>query len=215
MREWHEFYARKLTMREYIGNLNVHIPLLEEVVKEKPSKILEVGAGTGSMATFLSYLGYEVVCVDNDEKVLKNSAEFCEKWHGNVTFFLCDAFQLSKKFKEKEFNVVFSQGLYEHFTDENIKKLLREQLKVGKVVIFSVPSKYYPQKDFGDEWLLTVKSWRKILRAVNVEFIKYYYTSEISLKLLIRQLLRYPYPPLIKPYNILVKVREVPGDIQR
>jgi protein-L-isoaspartate O-methyltransferase len=58
---WDKFYERKFLLQDYLANLYLHAPLLEEIIKENPQKILEVGIGTGSMSIFLSYLGYEVV----------------------------------------------------------------------------------------------------------------------------------------------------------
>jgi hypothetical protein len=39
----------------------------------------------------------------------------------------------------------------EHFSDQEIFWLLREQIRVGKRVVFSVPSDHYPVREWGDE----------------------------------------------------------------
>jgi len=58
---WDKFYERKFLLQNYLANLSLHAPLLEEIIKENPQKILEVGIGTEILSIFLSYLGDEVI----------------------------------------------------------------------------------------------------------------------------------------------------------
>lgn len=169
---WGKYYNKIPTLKEYLGNLLTHAEFLEEIIKENPKRILEVGIGTGGMSIFLSHLGYEVIGIDNDRNVLKNAKKLNKKLNGNAKFLYCDAFKLDKKFPKNFFDVVFSQGFFEHFGNEEIKELLNKQLKLAKkAVIFSVPSKYYGQKDFGNERLMSVKEWRKILKKFPIKSI--------------------------------------------
>jgi GR25 family glycosyltransferase involved in LPS biosynthesis len=50
--KWNRLYERRFLLRDYLGNLFSHALLLEEIIKENPKKILEVGIGTGSMSIF-------------------------------------------------------------------------------------------------------------------------------------------------------------------
>jgi len=201
-----EWSYNEFNVKDYFADLNAHRNLFEEIINLDPKKILEVGTGSGSMSIFLSHIGYDVTAIDNNKKILENAKKLSEKLNGKVSFVYCNAFKLSETFNRNEFDVVFSQGFFEHFNDDEIRKLLQEQLKVGKIIIYSVPSNYYHQKDFGNERLLSPKQWNKILKGFNVEFIKRYGLGN-KVKWIIIGLLKHPYPPILKPYHILIKLR--------
>jgi predicted SAM-dependent methyltransferase len=57
-------------------------------------------------------------------------------------------------FRPRSFDVVFSQGLLEHFSNDEARQILREVSACSKAIIISVPSLNYPQHDLGDERLL-------------------------------------------------------------
>ena len=52
--------------------------------------------------------------------------------------------------------------------DEKINKLMCEFLRVSKKVIFTVPSYYFPKKDFGNERLMKKEEWESILNKFKV-----------------------------------------------
>ena len=58
--------------------------------------------------------------------------------------------------------------MLEHFSDQDINKLLQENLRVAKIVIFSVPNNSYPKKDVGNERLLSKFKWEKILQPYKI-----------------------------------------------
>ncbi len=205
MNEWSEFYARECTLLKCVDNINKHTVLFEEILKSKPKRILEVGVGTASMSIFMSHLGLEVTSIDSNEEILNQANIFARKLNEKVCFILCDAFELSKKFKPKEFDIIFSQGFFEHFQDEQIVRLLEEQLKVGKAVIFSVPSKYRFKRDFGDERLLSIHRWKGILKDFDLDYIGYY--GNPGIRMAIKKFLKNPFPPYKKFNHILIKIK--------
>lgn len=158
---WAEFYSDDYSLGYLIKNAACHEPMILSIYQAKPVRILEIGSGTGSLSAFLSYLGFKVVSVDNDKGVLKKATALTKKLNGRVKYLYADAFKLP--FKDKSFDLVFHQGFFEHFSDEELDRLLAEQLRVGKVVVFSVPNDNYHKKDFGDERLLPKKYWDKLL----------------------------------------------------
>lgn len=168
-KSWDQFYSQKFDVEYLVKNTFFHLELFTAIWEKSPKKILEVGLGTGSMSIFFSYLGCDVTGLDNDKNILKKAGNLSRKLNGRVKFVYGGAFKLP--FKDQSFDVVFHQGFLEHFSDEQIIKLLDEQIRVGRIVVFSVPNNFYPTKDFGDERLLSKKYWDKLISA-NFKLIK-------------------------------------------
>lgn len=176
MLTWDRFYSKEQTLRDYLGSIFTHNELFAEIIKEKPKRILEVGVGTGITGIFLSHLGFDVTGIDNNEKVISSAKSLCGKLNGKVNYIFSDAFNIDNIFRPQEFDMVFSQGLFEHLNDRQICQLLQKLLKIARIVLISVPSKFYMKKDVGDERLMSREKWLNILRGFNfnIDFIKYY-----------------------------------------
>jgi len=166
MSEWSKYYAKGTDTDLYIRNLYGQREFLAEIIATEGKKILEVGAGTGTMSIFLSQLGLKVTTLDNDRAVLEGAKEAQQKFGGHNQIVEGDAFQLP--FPDNSFDLIFHQGLLEHFTDAEIHQLLNEQLRVAPTVILSVPNANYPHQDFGNERLLGRRAWEKILQPYQI-----------------------------------------------
>ncbi len=93
------------------------------------SRVIDVGCGTGNFALKLQNLGYDVVCLEPDEKMRQKALEKglnCVK-----------GFAESIPFEDKTFDAAISVAAVEFFTD--VEKAINEMLRVvktgGKVVI--------------------------------------------------------------------------------
>lgn len=179
---WDEWYSTKN-----------HLPALREKEQEKRHKlmfqeisrfideddiktIIEVGIGTGKMAEVVrkfSSKQIQIVGVDISEKLLQQAKE-----DEPASYFVqADTFSLPFSNKDRQHTIVFHQGLIEHFSYENIIRMLREQLRVAKCVIFSVPSMNYifPGGLRGDERLLSLNGWLTILQSAGLKAEGQYY----------------------------------------
>lgn len=178
MVSWGEYYKGELAPEQFIAHLFGHREFLSEIAKEKGSgaglRVLEVGSGTGSLSIFLSTLGFRVTSVDNNREILERASRHARRFGGKVDFVFGEAFSLP--FQEKSFDFVFHQGLLEHFSDEDIRKLLAEQLRVAPLVFLSVPNSFYPVRDFGDERLLNRKKWERVLSPYHLFLSRYYFS---------------------------------------
>ncbi len=177
VKSWTEFYSHNITLKEFLGNFYSH-EFFNEMAKRKPKKILEVGSGSGVMGILLSHLGYKVVSIDSDKGVIDIAKKNNKKFNGSTDFKVGDGFNL--EFKDNSFDISFSQGLYEHFSNKEIKKITDEQLRVCKNTIFvSVPNKNYGTKDVGNERLMNSRSWYKLLKKLypekKIKVVEYQY----------------------------------------
>jgi len=172
-RSWNDVYAKPADVLHFIENVNVHKKFLEEMCKEKPLRVVEVGCGSGTLSVFMNHMGSVVTAVDVDDNVLKKAETASRELNSSVKFVRGDAFNLP--FGKKEFDVAFSQGVLEHFRDEDIVKMVKEQLRVARKVFFSVPNKNYNRKDFGDERLMKKAEWENLLSGLDVKISKNYY----------------------------------------
>jgi SAM-dependent methyltransferase len=145
--------------------------MLDAIRRLRPARILEIGSGTGSLAIFLSYFAQDVVSVDLSSEVLARAERNNRRLRGRARFQLGDAFSL-REFAPQSFDVAMSQGFFEHFQDDEIVALLRQQLRVANHVVFSVPNRAYGRQDRGDERLMTRDEWDAILLGGGFEIVE-------------------------------------------
>lgn len=158
---WEAYYAPELTWYRHMRNVLHHLPMFRALRRLQPRRVLEVGAGTGSHSIFLSYFGCQAVSVDLSADLIERCVRHNGRLRGNARFAAMDAFHLG--FRDGAFDAVFSQGFFEHFSDEQIEALLAEQSRVARHVVLSVPNRRYDVQDFGDERLLAKEEWETML----------------------------------------------------
>ena len=181
-RKWSDMYNKPADNQKYLENISIHNDFLAEISKTNPKNILEIGCGSATLSIFLNKQGIEVTAVDKDSDIIKTAGQAVGNHGAEINFKLADAFNLP--FSDKIFDAVFSQGVMEHFKDNEIASLIKEQLRVSKKVFFSVPNKYYNHKDFGNERLLHSKEWERILAEFDIFLSKNYYTIRLKRNLL-------------------------------
>jgi ubiquinone/menaquinone biosynthesis C-methylase UbiE len=159
-------------MHSFIGNLFGQRDFLAEVFKNTGEKILEIATGTSTMSLFGAWFGFDVTSVDINPIIIERAKKMADKMNTQVRYLEADTFHLP--FKDNSFDTAFHQGLLEHFADEEIQKMLCEQLRVAQRVVISVPNFLYPKKDLGNERLLRKEQWEKILKDFHVEKSVYY-----------------------------------------
>jgi len=169
--DWHLFYSKPVTLEAAIGSWIYHWPYLWQVRREAKVSALEIGCGRGVHSTLLSYTVGHVVGVDSEAELVTEARRQNSKFHGRARFLHGNAFDLG--FPERSFDVCFSQGFLEHFSDKEICLLVDKQLSFAKTVVASVPSNYYPTRDKGDERLMLMEDWRRILDNYDTKIFHY------------------------------------------
>lgn len=177
---WDKYYEQEVTIPKLLSNLYGQKEFLAEIIKRTKGGALEVGTGTGAMSIFLAWLGFDVTSIDTNPKVVELAKQTADKLNARVVFKVADTFALP--YLDQSFDVLFHQGLLEHFEDKDIHKMLDEQLRVAKQVILSVPNHRYPRRDFGNERLMDKNKWEKILGRYKL-LVSTYYSPKIFPKL--------------------------------
>jgi len=155
-----------------------HDPTSDILARNIPqgSTVLEIGAGGSyALATVVSKNNCSGYGIELDEDGLKKTRAFADLKSVTLHLVQGDGFRLP--FTENAFDVVYSQGLVEHFKEDLTRELLLEHHRVckpGGLVIVSVPNlwnlphtmrkmllrekyEYYPERSY------TSKRLRKLL----------------------------------------------------
>lgn len=180
---WDEFYDIDVNEKFLGDNVEFHkefLALVEEYSKKSAGgrvpKLLEVGLGTATFSIHFSRNAYECIGIDNEPFIIKKAAQTNKQLGGYARFMLIDALDMGI-LKDGYFDVAFSQGTLEHFDNATLFELLARQLAVARYVVFSVPSKFWPAREFGNERKIDVDGWRLLLESAgfSVLYIGYYH----------------------------------------
>ena len=184
-KSWGDYYAGAGGVDYFLDHIAIHKDFLKEILNRKPKNALEAGCGSAIMSVFLAMTGVAVTACDRDEDVLKKAAVTALDWNARVQFQKADLLDL--QFATDSFDVSFSQGVLEHMTDGQIQKSCTELLRVSRVFIFSVPGSHYKHQDFGDERLLSLDEWRRILKGVGQLEMKPYFYARTKKNFLLKR----------------------------
>ena len=179
MSKWSKIYKKQINEFRDIDSfikykINYKKRLIRFILKNVPKKgkILEIGCGSGVTCDYLSKEGYEVTGIDIDKDMLKLAENIANKIHAFPKFMKMNLKSLD--FPKKYFDVVFSDGVLEHFSDREIVSIINDQLNVAKIVIISVPSNHFKkeQRILGDERFMDIKKWEIIISKTKGKEIK-------------------------------------------
>jgi len=163
--DWDNFKVERISPLTFAKRNMIHQELIRAVLKRARGGILEVGIGSGAQSALLSRWAERVISIDNDPRIMAAARPNVERFGPATKLVLADAFRMP--FRDGAYGVSLSQGLMEHFDDDAIASLVREQLRVCRSVVFSIPSDRYPRQDVGNERLMPPASWHRIVeRAV-------------------------------------------------
>jgi hypothetical protein len=161
--DWDRFHVETISRATFLKRNLIHRELLRAARRRSAGGVLEVGIGSGAQIAALSRHVRPAVSVDNDLRILAAAQPNLRRFGPTTTVVAADAFQLP--FAPATFGVAISQGLMEHFSDEETHLLIGEQLRVCRSVVFSVPSDRYPRQDVGNERLMPPARWQAIVTA--------------------------------------------------
>ena len=201
---WYEVYLKNIekkgTLENYVDDKIKNKKVLINLIKKysKNNKLIESGSGTGVLSTYMASLGYDVTGIDIDKDILKLSKKIAKNYNSKnkPNFQIKSIFELD--YKKNNFDVSFSNGVLEHFTNEQIINTLKQQMKIAKIVIFGIPTKYFNQEEamYGDERYMSYKFWRSLINDAGgmiLEEKSMHYTNKRKRLLNFKKYFR-PYP---------------------
>ena len=171
MKDWYDIYIAEIklkgTTKDYIDyKIKSKKKLIKLIKKYSPNKkIAEAGAGTGIISTYMASLGYNVTEIDIDSKIQSLAKKIAKDYYKDAKINFAKKDILKLDYKEKEFDVIFSNGVLEHFSDEDIKKILTCQIKQSNYVIVGIPTSFFNDEEalHGDERFLDISYWRNLI----------------------------------------------------
>ena len=136
------YWTKKNPVNQIELSFQMFWKLFIEIIKKnkiKGKKILEVGAGRGTISAYFSDHKYETTLMDSSTKAIQISKKIFKNNNLNAKFIISDINRL--KNIKPEYDIIFSYGLMEHFKD--IKKPLINQInllnKGGLFLAYIVP----------------------------------------------------------------------------
>jgi len=170
MSKWSEIYKKQMSMfdslDDFINSKVSYKKKLIDIIKKYATsnkKLLEVGCGSGVTSIFLERAGYQTLGIDSDPDMVKLAMSILVQQRSMASFKVDDIRTL--KTIHDRFDVIFSNGVMEHFSDSEIVSIVNRHLSIGDYVIVSIPSDYFSddQKIYGDERFMGTAQWRSIL----------------------------------------------------
>ena len=127
---------------------------------EDSKEVLDLGCGAGQHSALLANNGRKMTLLDVSQENLDFGAGVFEILGLNARFCLADMTR-PLPFEDNSFDTVFSCGVFEYFTDEEIKSVLREAFRVSKKrVIIMVPNALSLAYRVGYWYTKKTKQWK-------------------------------------------------------
>lgn len=178
--KWYELYKIDIeefpTPDDYIKyKLKYKSIFIDKVIQyANHGKVIETGCGTGLMAGFLQKQGLNVTALDLSQKVLDYAEEIAKKSNIIAPCKYKQGDILNLKYKKNSFDVSYSNGVLEHFSDDEIVETLKQQMNISKYVIFGIPSTYFNmnEKMLGNERGLTLDEWKNLIHKADGKIVE-------------------------------------------
>lgn len=167
---WSNYY-KEWTVEDFERHIKAQMGFIHRIQDHvrDGANILETGLGSGQISCQLSLNGYKVLGLDNDKKIVQNAYRLSQKLNTCPIFMLGDIFDLDVLFPGG-FDMVVSQGVLEHFNDNEVAIILKDMLKVAQRVAFSVPLDKFGHQSYGNERLMPESYWLDKCKEYNILF---------------------------------------------
>lgn len=175
----HDFNPSQIARNIILNRVNSWVtPIMENT---KPDdKVLELGSGTGELSVLLAKENRLPTLLDFSAKNLRFSECVFRQAGLRGDYILGNVLDVLP-FRNEQFDCVWSSGLLEHFSDDEIVFILKESKRVSKcIVLCLVPNANSVMYRFGKWYQETMGTW-----PFGFEIPKYsmkYYFGEASIR---------------------------------
>ena len=173
---WGELYQKDVDKKGgnlpyVLGKINKKKKLINLIKKYADKSVIECGSGTSVVCIYLASLEYETTAVDIEDDVIRLSKQLAKAYYNTLedcnpklNFEKKSIFKLG--YPRDSFDVAFSNGVLEHFTDDEIIEIIKQQLFTAKITIVGIPTKYFSSKEakYGNERVLELSYWRRLIK---------------------------------------------------
>lgn len=178
MSRWSKLYEEEINRTTVDNYILEKLKTKKKIIKlinkyADHHKVMELGAGTGILAIYLSTLNHQVIAIDKDKDMITLSKKyFLDKFKNTNIHYICS--DIRSMSNTKQFDIIYSIGILEHYSDSEIIELIHKQISMCNTVIFGIPTKYFDEnkKMYGNERYLPIKYWRKLIKQSGCEIIE-------------------------------------------
>lgn len=158
---WNEFYTLNTPN---ISNLLLHAEYIFRIARSGATRILEIGCGPATHSLFIKRLmpSVQLSLLDLDKELLESVYATHQKDIDQI--YHLDILNTKDIASLPTFDLVISQGLLEHFNDDDFLKIVDNFKPITKRMLFDIPSSDYPTQDFGNEILRSKKEVQDLLK---------------------------------------------------
>ena len=210
---WAEIYQKDIDKKggnlPYVLNKIIKKKKLINLVRKYSNKnVIECGSGTSVVSIYLAMLGYNVTAIDIEDNVIKLAKSLAKDYYKtidnpNPQIIFEKKNILDLGYEKDSFDVAFSNGVLEHFSDDEIIQIIQQQLYVAKTVIVGIPTKYFDSSEakYGNERVLELSYWRYLIEKAGGSIIE-----EIGMdrESFLKRLFNYKKYFRPKPYHLFV-----------
>lgn len=180
MSKWSNLYEKEILaapsiddfIKQKLSTKRKVIKLINKYASNR--KIMELGAGTGILALYISSLNNNMVdALEADYDMISLSRKyFLPRFKNSNINYLHDDIRNINVIEK--YAVCYSIGILEHYNDSEIIDLIHKQTSISEYVIFGIPTKYFDEdkKLYGNERYLSLRYWRKIIKKSNCKIIE-------------------------------------------
>jgi SAM-dependent methyltransferase len=128
---YHYYFFRTPT----VGYIRKHVP--------EGGSIIELGCGSALLSILLSSMGYKVLGIDNDPRVVEMARLNNERLGGRAEIELMDLFD-APRLLGKDFDLAYSEGVVEHFKGAKLREAVKVHRELARKAMIVVPSRDDP-----------------------------------------------------------------------